>query len=51
MHASGLFGRELPGERWLDFAEVTALLDCVRRLDRYPEIHRSWYDVHAWNGD
>ena len=48
MQGSGLFGRELPGARWLDFAETMGLFDAIQRLNQFPELHRSWYDCHAW---
>jgi FkbM family methyltransferase len=51
MHGSGLFGRELPGARWVDFGELAGLFDGIQRLDAFPELHRSWYDVHAWSGE
>lgn len=51
MHGSGLFGRELPGQRWFDFQETMNLYDAIHRLRAVPEILRSWYDCHAWMPD
>lgn len=48
-HASGPFGKELLGEKWLDFSEVAAIYDALQRLRKYRTINWTWFDVHAWN--
>ena len=47
-HASGPFGRELMGERWLDFPEVAEVFALAMRLRSYRTIYWSWLDCHAW---
>jgi FkbM family methyltransferase len=47
-HCSGLFGRELKNERWVDIDRVTELfLDFIRLRDRYEQLCMGWLDVHA----
>jgi FkbM family methyltransferase len=41
-HASGPFGRDLPGE-WVDFARFR-----IQWEDAQPEYSRTWFDCHAW---
>lgn len=47
-HCSGLFGRELAADRWVDADTVAGLyLDFVRLRDRYPQLCMGWLDLHA----
>ncbi len=41
-HASGPFGRDLPGE-WVDFEGLEKLWQAAE-----PQLHRIWFDCHAW---
>jgi len=43
-HASGPFGRDLGGE-WVDFEAFKTLWAAAER-----ELHRTWFDCHAWMG-
>jgi len=48
-HASGPFGRELPGQ-WSDFAGVAVLFDLVMRIRDCPSVMApTWFDCHATN--
>lgn len=47
-HASGPFGRELPGSRWLDFQEISQAWEMTRKLHSYRTAAWTWYDCHAW---
>ena len=47
-HVSGLFGEELPGSRWFSLTEVLSQMEAIARLRGPDELHRSWYDCHAW---
>jgi FkbM family methyltransferase len=45
---SGLFGRELPEDSWLDFkTTMKRLLDWYDLRDRDPSLALGWLDVHA----
>ncbi|MDO9711560.1 FkbM family methyltransferase [Paracraurococcus lichenis] len=47
-HHSGLFGRELPWDRWSDFAEITGRwYDFVSLSRRDGLLAHGWLDVHA----
>lgn len=48
-HASGPFGKELLGEKWLNFSEVAAVYDILQRLRKYRTVNWTWFDIHAWN--
>lgn len=50
-NASGFFGLELPGNRWLDFDEAMACYDAIQNLRELETIIGSvWFDCHAWLG-
>lgn len=51
IHASGPFGRELMGERWLDFKETAVAFDMIQRLNAYQTTLNAWFDCHAWMPD
>ncbi len=48
-HASGSFGRELPGARWLDFPEIARQFAMLRELREFGGIFQPWvwFDCHA----
>jgi FkbM family methyltransferase len=46
-HATGLFGRELPGE-WVSFSEFAQLWSMAKRLNASRTAAWTWYDCHAW---
>ena len=49
-HASGPFGRELPGDQWSDFAGAAVLFDLITRMRDYPSaMAPTWFDCHATN--
>ena len=47
-HASGYFGKELPGRRWMTFREVVVAFDAILRLRSFEALHGIWFDCHAW---
>ena len=49
-HGSGLFGRDLPGRRWLSGEEARRALDTLLMLQRERTIRPTWYDCHGWIG-
>jgi FkbM family methyltransferase len=49
-HASGPFGRELPGD-WLEFDRIKSIFETIQELKTYRTVLWSWYDCHAWNGE
>lgn len=46
-HASGPFGRELPG-KWLSFSELAIAYSMTKTLNGYRTAAWTWYDCHAW---
>lgn len=51
VHASGLFGRELPGRRWLDFRETAVAFEAIQRVKALGTALAGWFDCHATNVD
>lgn len=47
VHASGMFGRELPGNRWLDFRETALAFEMVHKLKGLGTAVLGWFDCHA----
>ena len=47
VHASGYFGKELYGDRWLDFREITIAFDAIQRLREFGTLPHIWFDCHA----
>jgi FkbM family methyltransferase len=47
LNASGPFGRETPGDRWLGFNEAAEILTTAKRLCGYPSVMHGWFDCHA----
>lgn len=47
-HASGPFGKELPGDKWLNFYEIASIYDMLQRLRSYRTVNWTWFDIHAW---
>jgi len=47
-HMSGLFGLDLPLDRWISYEEMSELFRLYRELDRrkFP-FSNAWFDVHA----
>ncbi len=47
-HMSGLFGQELPPDRWIGFEEACSLyLHFKTLVAKYPDIFFGWLDFHA----
>jgi hypothetical protein len=48
-HASGPFGRELPGD-WFDLAGIALQFDAIMRMKSLKTIIHPhvWFDCHAW---
>lgn len=51
VHASGLFGRELPGNRWLDFRETAVAYETIQRVRSLGTALAGWFDCHATMAD
>jgi FkbM family methyltransferase len=47
VHASGYFGKELYGDRWLDFQEIAVAFDAIQRLREFGALPHIWFDCHA----
>lgn len=47
IHCSGLFGRELPGSRWLDFRETAIAFDMIQKVKGLGTALLGWFDCHA----
>jgi|SRR5579871_316921 len=48
-HASGAFGKELPGHQWQDFQGIARQFDMIRQLREAGGVFQSWvwFDCHA----
>jgi hypothetical protein len=47
-HWSGLFGRELPGDRWFSYAEIQDIHGKLHELWSHGTLTIGWLDCHAW---
>jgi FkbM family methyltransferase len=47
-HSSGYFGRELHGNRWLNFREIVSIYNAIDQLRGAAVIPHIWFDCHAY---
>jgi FkbM family methyltransferase len=47
VHASGLFGKELPGDKWYSFEEIKDIFEKIVFLIKQKTLLNTWYDCHA----
>jgi len=48
VHASGLFGKELPGKEWYSFDQIRSLYQAILDLRRHGTLLTGWFDCHAY---
>ncbi len=46
-HWSGLFGKELPGNRWFEYSQIIDIYDRLHSLWLLDTLISGWFDVHA----